>query len=60
MTTPDHPITKEELREELKHYATKADLANAKVDIIKWFAGSMLAGMAVMTGVAAVLLRLWA
>ena len=30
MATSEHPITRSELREELRHYATKEDLANLK------------------------------
>ncbi len=33
MTTMEHPITRSELREELKHYATKEDLANFKAEL---------------------------
>ncbi len=35
MTTAEHPITRSELREELQHYATKADLAALKADFGK-------------------------
>ena len=30
MATSEHPITRSEMREELRHYATKEDLANLK------------------------------
>ena len=38
MTTPEHPITKTELREELRHYATKADLAeiSGELKALRW------------------------
>ena len=35
MTTVEHPITRSELREELKHYATKEDLAKLETRLIK-------------------------
>lgn len=58
MTTADHPVTRAELKEELNHYATKADLANAKADIIKWIAGSLVAGMAAVSAVVVAFERL--
>ena len=39
MTTAEHPVTRTELREELRHYATKADLANLETRLIKWMVG---------------------
>ncbi len=30
MVTSEHPITRSEMREELRHYARKEDLANLK------------------------------
>ena len=34
-----HPITRAELREELQHYATKADLADLRGEVKAEFAG---------------------
>ena len=56
MTTAEHPITRSELREELKHYATKEDLANLKAeikgdlgnlkfDLIKWIVVLQFTGL---------------
>lgn len=39
-------ITMDELRSELRHYATKADLAQLESRLIKWMVGVMLGGMA--------------
>ena len=47
MTTHQHPITRSELREELtdlrgefvRHYATKADLAELENRLVKWMFG---------------------
>lgn len=33
MTTVEHPLTRSGLREELRHYATKEDLANIETKI---------------------------
>ena len=33
MTTAEQPITRSELRQELQHYASKADLADLKADL---------------------------
>ena len=54
MATLAPPITRTELREELQvlrdefreHYATKADLAEVKSELIKWIVGVELAGVA--------------
>jgi len=35
MTSAEHPITRSELREELRHYATKEDLANLEVRLTR-------------------------
>ena len=46
MTQGESPITRSELREELQHYATKADIAEVKADmaqmetrLVKWLVG---------------------
>ncbi len=35
MTSAEHPITRSELREELRHYATKEDLANLEIRLTR-------------------------
>lgn len=46
MTADTGPLTLEDLRRELdrtlQHYATKADLANLKAEMVKWFAGVLV------------------
>ena len=39
-----HPITRDELREELQHYATKADVASLETRMVKWIAGFVMLG----------------
>ena len=53
MAMAGRQITMDELRSELRHYATKADLAEVRTDLaqlesrlIKWMVGAMLGGMA--------------
>lgn len=76
MTTGEQPITRSELREEmtalreemrgiLQHYATKADvaelrveLAEVKTDLIKWMVGLMLSSVAIATTMAIFIQRL--
>ena len=53
MTTAEQPITRSELREELRHYATKADLAQLETRLIKWMVATVLGGMGVAATVAA-------
>ena len=61
MTSAEHPITRSELREELahtlQHYATKADLADLKAELIKWMAGWTLGGMVAIASLVTVLLN---
>ena len=52
-----HPITRAELREELQHYATKADFERMKSDIIRWTVSVMLAGLTAAVGLTAVVVR---
>jgi len=46
MTADTGPLTRDDLRAELdrwlQHYATKADLANLKAEMVKWFAGVLV------------------
>ena len=61
MTTSEQPITRSELRHELQHYATKADLADVKAEIkaeiaelrgelksIRWSIGLVGIGLSVL------------
>ena len=52
-----HPVTRAELREELQHYATKADLERITSDIIWWALGVMFAGLTAAVGLTAVVVR---
>ena len=36
MATVEQPITRSELREELRHYASKADLAQMETRLTRW------------------------
>ena len=58
---PEHPISRSELREELnltlQHYATKADLADFKAELIKWMAGWTLGGMVVIASLVTVIVN---
>ena len=58
MTTVEHPITRSELREELKHYATKEDLAHLETRLVKWMIGMMLSSVAIATTLAVFIQRL--
>ncbi len=59
MTSAEHPITRSELREELKHYATKADLADLKAELIKWMAGWTLGGMVAIASLVTVIVNFY-
>ncbi len=50
MTTAEQPITRTELREELRHYATKKDLAELETKLVKWIVGVQIGGIAVREG----------
>ena len=58
----DSPATKgdiAELRDEMRtHFATKADVADLKADLIKWMVGLMLGGIAIAAAVASAIARL--
>ena len=65
MTTAEHPITRSDLREELQHYATKADVAEMRVELhqmetrlIKWMVGLMVGSIAVASTIALLVQRL--
>ncbi len=52
MSTVEQPVTRTELREELRHYATKADLANLETRLIKWMVGLMVSSVVAASAVA--------
>lgn len=58
MATAEHPITRSELREELQHYATKADLANLETRLIKWMVGQLVAAIMIASSIAVLIQRL--
>ena len=58
MATSQQPITRSELREELQHYATKADMAQMETRLVKWMVGIMFGAAALSTSIALVIQRL--
>ena len=54
----DFHALREELHRELQHYATKADLAEMKAELIKWMVGLMVASIAAASTIAFVAQRL--
>ena len=66
MATMDHtPLTREDLRHELRHYATKEDVANLRADmaemetrLIKWIVGSVLAATGIAVAASVLVQRL--
>ena len=65
MTTIEHPITRSDLRDELKHYSTKSDLAQLRAEmsametrLVKWMIGVMFGGAALASSLALVLERI--
>ena len=54
----DFRAYREELHRELQHYATKADLAETKAELIKWMVGLMVASIAAASTIAFVAQRL--
>ena len=54
----EQPITRSELREELRHYATKEDLAAMETRMVKWMVGMMMGGMAISAAIASVITNL--
>ena len=45
MATVEQPITRSELREELRHYASKLDLAQMETRLTRWMVGMMLGAL---------------
>ena len=58
MTQGESPITRSELREELQHYATKADMAQMETRLVKWMVGIMFGAAALSASIALVIERL--
>ena len=58
MASVKQPITRSELREELRHYATKEDLAAMETRMVKWMVGMMMGGMAIAAAIASVITNL--
>ena len=56
--TEDRTVTTGDLRAELQHYATKADLAQMETRIIKWLVGIMLTSIAINSTIAFAMARL--
>ena len=54
ITTPQNPLTRTELREELRHLATKTDFANLEARLIKWMVGLMVSAVVAASAVAVV------
>ena len=61
MAATEPPITrselKSELQEELRHYATKADLANMKAGLVTWLVSIFAAFVTIAVSLTAVLLN---
>ncbi len=58
MATAEQPITRSELREELRHYATKSDLSELETRLIKWMVGQMIAAIIAASSIALLVQRL--
>jgi hypothetical protein len=58
MTTAEQPITRTELREELRHYATKKDLAELETKLVKWIVGVQIGGIAALAAVTTAILTI--
>ena len=58
MATVEQPITRSELREELRHYATKKDLAEMETKLVKWMVGVQIGGIAALAAVTTAILTI--
>ena len=58
MTTIESPITRSELREDLRHYATKSDLSELETRLIKWMVGQMIAAIVAASSIALLIQRI--
>ena len=50
-------LTREEFHSTLQHYATKADLAELKVDLVKWMVSLQLASMGLTVTIILLIVR---
>ena len=65
MATNEQPITRSELREELRHYATKADLtqldvrlAQMETRLTRWMVGMMIGAIVAVSSASLVIQRI--
>ena len=58
MASGEQPITRSELREELRHYATKKDLAEMETKLVKWMVGVQIGGIAALAAVTTAILTI--
>ena len=58
MATAEPPVTRSELREELRHYATKVDLAELETRLTRWMIGQMIAAIVAASSIALLVQRL--
>ncbi len=58
MATVEQPITRSELREELRHYASKADLAQMETRLTRWMVGMMLGAIVAASSASLVIQRI--
>ncbi len=65
MTKDEQPITRSELREELRHYATKADLtqldvrlAQMETRLTRWMVGMMIGAIVAASSASLVIQRI--
>ena len=58
MVTVEQPITRSELREELRHYASKADLAQMETRLTRWMVGMMLGAIVAASSASLVIQRI--
>ena len=54
------PLTREDLQNELRHYATKEDLAKMETRLVKWMIGLVVAAAGVGSTVTLVIQRFMA
>ena len=58
MATAAQPVTRSGLREELRHYATKSDLAELETRLIKWMVVQIIAAIVAASSIALLIQRL--
>ena len=58
MATATQPVTRSGLREELRHHATKSDLAELEARLIRWMVGQMIAAIVAASSIALLIQRL--